>query len=109
MKDKLMEALGGFGMILYFFLCILFVAIPMAAADLPFLVTLVVLLLMYFTNYIGAILSVLIYVYATIVVLSHPIGWFSIVFFVDMALYAVFCFIPGVLQIITIFMNNRRR
>lgn len=108
MKEKLVEALGSFGLILFWLLSFLFVAIPIWATNLPFLAMLVIFAILYFTNLIGALLTILVYVYSTFVVLSSPINWFSIVFFIDMALYIIFCFIPSIAQIISIAKENRR-
>lgn len=108
MKEKLSNTLGGFGLVLWLVLSFLFMAVPVWATGLPLAAMLLIFAVLFFTDIIGSLLTIAVYIYSTFVVLSNPIDWFSIVFFVDMALYIIFCFIPAIAQIISTAKENRR-
>ncbi len=99
MKDKLSAALGGLGMVLWYAIMTSLTIVPVLAADLPVWMTIIALILIYFTDVIGGLLTVVLYGYATYVVLVSPFTWFSIVFFIFLALYLVLFFIPATIQI----------
>lgn len=108
MKDKLLGTLGVFGFILWYALVALFVIIPVAAADFPWFVNIIIFALLYFTDFIGAFLTVAIYIYSTFIVLSGPLNWFAVIYFIDLLLYIIFFFIPTAANIVSIFRENHR-
>ncbi len=109
LKDKLSSALGVFGFILFYVLSVLFVCIPIVATDLPSWIQWLILAVIIFTDLVGSLVSIAVFVYATIVVLSSPFTWFSVVFFVDTAVYFIFFLIPSMRQFYCVFKERRER
>ena len=100
MKEKLTNALGGFGIILWYVFSFLFCFAPLFYLRLPHIVDFLVIGAILFLPLIGEIIRCGLYVWAFFVVLSEPIDFLSIFFFICFAIY-VFAF--GIPLISTIF------
>lgn len=108
MKEKLTSALGTFGIVLWLVLSFLFICIPVWATNFSWPIMLLIFAVLFFTDVIGSLLTVVVYIYSTFVILSGPMDWFAIVFFVDLALYLIFSFFPAVANIIGTYRANHR-
>lgn len=64
-------------------------------ADIPILIAIMLL-----PEYIGGILTLAVWVWSFIVVVSGSIGLFEVIYFVLLAVYVVFFFIPGICALI---------
>ena len=106
MKEKLMGALGGAGLVLWYLLALAFVIIPIWATGFPFWVRILIFAVIMLTDWICSLVCIAVYAYGSFVVLSHPFSAFTVVFFVDLLLYLIFMFIPAVLKIISIFKKS---
>lgn len=100
LKDKLFGALGTFGIILFYILATAIIGIPLAFLDWPFWVDLIVLLVIYFFNLIGGIVQIIIFALSMPVALSSPINFFTIMYFICLAVYVIFCLIPAIITIV---------
>lgn len=104
-----MGALGGAGLVLWYLLALAFVIIPIWATGLPYWARILIFAVIMLTDWIGALVCVAVYAYSSFVVLSHPFGIFTVVFFVDLLLYLIFMFIPTVLKIISIYKESHSK
>lgn len=106
LKEKLSEALGVAGLILWYVLAAAFVIIPIAATGLPLIWRIIIfVVLMVIPDPFGALLTIALFVYATIAVLRGPIDTFAIIYFVCLGLYIIFRFIPAMITLV----NGLRR
>ena len=107
MKDKLIETLGAFGLILWYLLSFIFVVVPIWATGFPWWGKLLIFAVIMLTDVLGAIVSVLTYAYSFFVVINSPFGIFSVIFFIDMALYLIFMLIPTIFNMIVAYRARR--
>lgn len=107
-KEKLVGFMGNAGIILWIAFSFIFVAVPVWATDLPWWAMLIIFALIIFTDFIGAFVCVGTYIYACIVVINSQFTAFSVVFFVDLILYLVFMFIPGLIDLIINFIGSKK-
>ncbi len=94
LKDWLLGSLGAVGWAIWYFLCFSFVIVPILATDLPIWACIILLVLVFFTDFIGAIVSVFAYCYGAYVVLNGPFTAFCAGLFVFFSVYVLFFFIP---------------
>lgn len=107
-KEKFVGIMGNVGVILWSVFSIIFVSVPILATDLPWWGMLIIFVLIVFTDFIGAFVNVGTYIYACIVMINSEFTIFSVVFFVDLILYLVFMFIPGLIDLIINFVGSKR-
>ena len=91
MREKLTNALGGFGIILWYLFSFIFCFAPLLFIKMPFIVRLLAIGAILFLPLIGEIIRAGLYVWAFFVVISEPMDVFSIIFFICLAIY-VFAF-----------------
>lgn len=100
MKAKLEGSLGVAGSVIFYLISCLLVVAPLWFIGLPWWADLLIIALILSTNIIGGVISVALWVWALVIVVSGTIGWLEIVFFVLFAVYLFFTFIPAILQMI---------
>ncbi len=100
MKEKLAVWFGGVGFIIWYILSVLFFMVPIWATGLPILVMILLAALIYYTDMLGAVLTVAVYIYSFIKVIHSPFSFFSIVYFIVLLIYVIFFFIPALLNLI---------
>lgn len=100
LKEKILGALGTFGFILWYGLCFLFIAIPFSATNLPMWITIILAAIMFNTELIGTGITIFVYAYSFVQMLHEPFGWFSVVYYINLAVYVIFFFIPSVIKFI---------
>ena len=98
MKDKFMTALGGFGIVVFYIIMLLFCGAPFLILDLPIWAEFILILLILSTSTLGGIICIGLYVWAAVVALTNPIDIFSIIFFVIAVLYVLIFVIPSTKQ-----------
>ena len=87
MKDKLVDALGTFGMVLWYIISVIHAIAPLVILHTPFWLSFLLLVAINVIPLFGEIIRLVLYVLAFIVAFSQPFDIFSIVFFVCTAFY----------------------
>ena len=99
MKDKLMAALGGFGVGLFYIVMLIFCWAPLLLVlDLPLWADLILIFIICTSRAFGGILCLGLYVWATVVALRHPLNIFSIIYLVLAVLYFLLFVVPSTIQ-----------
>ena len=94
MKDKLIEALGGFGFVVWYVISVLYSFAPLLFLRFSFIVDLILIIIMSAVPLLGEVVRFALYVWAFIIVIRQPIDVFSIIFFIFAALYLFTTVIP---------------
>lgn len=108
MKEKLGNALGVVGIILWYLFSFVFCFAPLLFLDLPFWVKALAVFAILSFPLLGELVRFVLYICAFFVVISEPIDAFSILFFVCCAIY-VFVFGVPLLQSIIEFLKGSRQ
>ena len=88
-KDKLVGALGGLGLVLWYLIGLVLLCMPLYFLKLPFWATALIILAIIYLRGIGEILTFVVWIWAFLSVLKMPLNGASIVFYVT---FAIFCF-----------------
>lgn len=94
MKDKLFNALGTLGLILWWILSALYTIVPVVATEAPVLVQILFIAAILSLGPVGSVISIVIYVWAFVVTVQAPFTLASVVFYICLALWLVFEIIP---------------
>lgn len=106
-KEKLLSAFGAAGTVLWWVVSFLFVIIPIAATGLPIWARVIIFAVIMLTDVIGTILTITVYIWGTIAVLSSPLSFFTIIFFIDLILYVIFLLIPTICKLLSLLTKDR--
>lgn len=97
MKEKLVNALGGFGVVLFYVFSITCSFAPLLILDFPYWVDFLIILAIFIFRHFGGVLCLGLYIWALIVTLTHPINTVSIFFLVFAVLYFFSSTLPAIL------------
>lgn len=100
LKEILTGVLGSVGLIILQFILIVLTIIPLSFCGFPIYVNILICLALYFTNFIGGMLTIAIWIYSFIKVIALPIGVFEIIYFICLGIYVILYFIPVTLYFI---------
>ena len=110
MKEKMLSTFGAIGVILYYILGIVLIAMPVIILDLSFWWTFIIFCGIEFISMIapglGTIANAVLYVLSFMKVIAAPIDVWSIIYFVSLGVYVLFEFIPWVMGIISAFFDR---
>jgi len=101
MKEKMSQALGSAGFILFYIVMLLFCFAPLLILDRPLLFDIICILIILGSRYFGGIVCIGLYIWATVKVFSEPFDVFSYIFLVFAALYFLIFVIPPLKQMFT--------
>lgn len=99
MKEKLVSALGTFGMILWYIISCLYAFAPLLYLDIPFLLGFALAFVIITFPVIGGIVSIVLYVWATIVALQSPFNIVTIIFLIFALLYFFTTLLPLIVSL----------
>jgi len=99
-KDSLVGTLGVIGYILWIIIGALTMFTPLAFLDIPFWISLLIIIAIIYLPFIGGITNFIIWVLSFVVVVSGPIDSFSIAYFIIFAIYCLTAIIPTAISII---------
>ena len=108
LREKLSSVLGWFGSLLWFLATTIFIAFPLYFLPIPWWVFFILLAVIMFTDALGGIVCLAAWIWAFIIVVSGPIRWLEIVFFVLFAVYLAVCFVPTIFKVIMQIHHDRR-
>lgn len=89
LKEKLISALGCFGIVVYYLISLTFSIAPLIILDFPFIVNLILIGIVMFLPYIGGIANAILWVLALVAAIMGPQDAFAIVYYVMFAINAV--------------------
>ena len=96
MKEKLTSALGSFGFVLFYIFIVLYAYAPLLVLDFPIWVDLLLILVISTFRGLGGILCLGLYIWALVVVLTHPFNVISAIFLVCTVLYFFTSVFPSI-------------
>ena len=99
MKEKLLTILGGFGLVVWYIVSIIYSFAPLYFLGLPFWVDFILIVVMTSVPFIGEIVRIGIFIWAFTIVIAQPIDVVSIIFFVCAALYLITTVIPMIMAL----------
>ena len=89
LKDWLMNALGGFGCLIYFLVAYLFQFAPLIVLDLHFIIFFIVFFVICFIPIIGTIVNVVIWIWALVVTINGSQDVFAIIYYIIFGINAL--------------------
>ena len=105
---KTQGKLSGVGGLLFWLLSLLLTAFPLVMCQFPWLVNLLIFTaIMLLPDVLGGIMTLAVWVWSFIVVVSGSIGLFEVIYFVLLAVYVVHFLIPGIRALIAAIREKR--
>ena len=95
MKEKMKNALGGLGFVLFYVLTVIYAFAPLLVLDFPLIADILLIFVIVNLRSIGGVLCLALYIWAAVAVFTHPLNLASVIFIVCAVLYTVLCVIPG--------------
>lgn len=99
MKEKLTNALGVTGSVIWHIILMVLALSPLIILDLPFWADLIIIFAVMSLPFIGDIVMLGVYIWAFIVAISGPIDIVVIIFFISAGLYVLFDLLPTLLML----------
>ena len=100
LKDVLVGSLGVVGYVIWKFLLYVFYFFPVFCLELPLWLDILISLAILYIPIIGNFLYFAAWVWSFIIVLSNPINWFSVVYFIMFGIYILTGVLPFIINII---------
>lgn len=96
MKEKLTDALGSVGIVLFYIISVLIVCAPLGFLDFPFWLDVLIIIGFQLLPGIGSIAELVLWVWSFFIVIKGPIDVLAILYFVAMGIY-FFSFLPPII------------
>ena len=96
-KDVLVGSLGVVGMVVWSLVCAVLAFLPLSFLNFPLWMDLVIIFVILSMDFVGGLISLILWIWSFIIVISAPIDGLSIFYFVVFAVY----FVTSVLPIVT--------
>ena len=106
-KEWIVGSLGAVGLILFYLIQVVIIFIPLVFLGLPWWVDALLALFVLFVPFLNTIAALAIWIWSFIIVISSPITWVSIVYFICLAFHLVFEIIPVVISFIGSLFSHR--
>lgn len=107
MKEKLTNALGGIGGILWFIISILYCLAPLLILRFPAWVDFLLILAIQSVPMAGEIIRLVLFIWAFVIAVTTTIDIVSILFFVFFAIYVVTTLIPFISALLASFRESK--
>ena len=110
LKETLVVALGGVGFVIWFLLGAVLLFLPLSFLNLPLWIDFIIILILMNTQFIGGVLSIILWVWSFTVVIAQPIDGWSVFYFIGFAIYFFTSILPtvtGIISGIIELLNNR--
>jgi hypothetical protein len=98
-KEKLYASLGVFGYILYYALALFLTFMPLSYLQFPFYVDFIMMAAVLIVPFVGQIVELAIWVWSFVLVVTQPIGWFEVIYFVSALIYVFTTVFPFVMSL----------
>ena len=105
LKEKLVGALGGFGYILFYIISAFLTFAPLISLDFPYLIRFLIVAVVLFIPFVGDLMMLVLWAWAFVIELRHPIDMWSIIFLSAAVIYVITFIVP---VLAAIFSGGRR-
>ncbi len=99
MKEKLVSALGGFGLVVWYLITSIVTFASLLVLDFPFIVVLIMIAVVLLHPFVGDIVQFILWVWSFVIALNEPIDVFMVIYFIAAAIYVLTTLIPFVLTL----------
>lgn len=96
LKEKLSNALGKFGVALWYIVTLFFVVWPLVVIGMPSIVITIIVLLVFFAPTLGSVACAIFWIWGLVVTIGGPQDTFAMVYYVLFALNVVLYLLPMV-------------